>query len=187
MTPSICVFGAGAIGGFIAARLEAAGTPMSIVTRGAHLAAIQRDGLVLQSGGTRVVTHPKAVAHGDAIGPQDYLLLTLKAHSLEAALPQIVPLIGPHTTIVSAVNGVPWWYTYGLPEPFRDRRIQAIDPSGALWSALPPAQCLGCIVYPAAAVPSPGIVHHTFGERLQLGEPGGETSRIGRRRCSLPA
>jgi 2-dehydropantoate 2-reductase len=176
MTPSICVFGAGAIGGFIAARLEAAGTHVSIVTRGAHLAAIQQTGLVLQSGGKRIVTHPRAVAHGDAIGPQDYLLLTLKAHSLEAALPQIVPLIGPHTTIVSAVNGVPWWYTYGLPEPFKDRRIQAIDPSGALWSALPPAQCLGCIVYPAAAVPSPGVVQHTFGERFQLGEPGGETS-----------
>ncbi len=176
MMPSICIFGAGAIGGFIAARLEAAGTPVSIVTRGAHLAAIQRDGLVLQSGGTRTVTHPRAVLHTDAIGPQDFLLVTLKAHSLEAALPQMLPLIGPGTTIVAAVNGIPWWYTYGLPEPFKDRRIQAIDPAGALWSALPPSQCLGCIVYPAAAVSSPGVVQHTFGDRLQLGEPDGQQS-----------
>jgi 2-dehydropantoate 2-reductase len=100
--PSICVFGAGAIGGFLAARLEQAGTPVSIVARGAHLEAVQRDGLVLQSGGTRSVTRPKAVAHGAEIGPQDYLVLTLKAHSLEPALPQLAPLVGPATTIVAA-------------------------------------------------------------------------------------
>jgi 2-dehydropantoate 2-reductase len=173
---SICVFGAGAIGGYLAAKLEAAGTKVSIVARGPHLAAVQRDGLVLQSGGERIHTRPNAVAHGDAIGPQDYLLITLKAHSLEPALPQLAPLIGPGTTIVSAVNGVPWWYTYRLPAPFADRRITAIDPDGALWAALPPPQCLGAIVYPAATVPSPGVVDHTYGDRFSLGEPGGERS-----------
>jgi 2-dehydropantoate 2-reductase len=174
--PSICVFGAGAIGGYMAAKLEAAGTPVSIVARGPHLAAVQRDGLVLQSGGERIVTRPKAVAHGDAIGPQDYLLLTLKAHSLEPALPQLAPLVGPHTTIVTAVNGVPWWYTYGLPAPFADRRIESVDPNGALWAALPPAQCLGCIVYPAATIAAPGVIDHTFGDRFSLGEPDGARS-----------
>ena len=93
----------------LAARLEAAGTPVSIVARGAHLAAVQRDGLILVSGGERIVTRPNAVPHGDAIGPQDYLILTLKAHSVEPALPQLAPLVGPHTTIVSAINGIPWW------------------------------------------------------------------------------
>ena len=174
--PSICVFGAGAIGGFLAARLEQAGTPVSIVARGAHLAAVQRDGLVLQSGGERHVTRPKAVAHGGEIGPQDYLVLTLKAHSLEPALPQLAPLVGPGTTIVAAVNGIPWWYTYGLPAPFADRLIRSVDPSAELSKALPPAQCLGCIVYPAATIAAPGVIDHTYGDRFTLGEPDGSRS-----------
>ena len=174
--PSICVFGAGAIGGYMAAKLEAAGTPVSIVARGAHLAAVQRDGLVLQSGGERIATRPNAVAHGGEIGPQDYLVITLKAHSLEPALPQLAPLVGPGTTIVTAVNGVPWWYTYGLPAPFTDRRVTAVDPAGALCAGLPPAQCLGAIVYPAATVPSPGVIDHTYGDRFSLGEPDGARS-----------
>ena len=174
--PSICVFGAGAIGGYMAAKLEAAGTPVSLVARGPHLEAMQRDGLALHSGGERITTRPNAVAHGSEIGPQDYLLITLKAHSLEPALPQLAPLIGPATTIVTAVNGIPWWYTYGLPAPFTDRRITAIDPDGALWAALPPAQCLGAIVYPAATVTAPGVIEHTYGDRFSLGEPSGERS-----------
>jgi 2-dehydropantoate 2-reductase len=174
--PSICVFGAGAIGGYLAAKLEAAGTPVSIVARGAHLAAVQRDGLVLQSGGERIVTRPHAVPHGDAIGPQDYLILTLKAHSLEPALPQLAPLVGPDTTIVAAVNGVPWWYSYGLPAPFTGRRVVSVDPAGALWQALPPRQCLGCIVYPAATIAAPGVIDHTYGDRFTLGEPDGTRS-----------
>jgi 2-dehydropantoate 2-reductase len=174
--PSICVFGAGAIGGYLAAKLEMAGTPVSIVARGAHLAAVQRDGLVLHSGGERIVTRPNAVSHGDAVGPQDYLILTLKAHSLEPALPQLAPLIGPGTTIVAAVNGIPWWYTYGLPAPFADRRLVAVDPAGALWAGLPPAQCLGCIVYPAATIAAPGVIDHSYGDRFVLGEPDGTRS-----------
>ena len=174
--PSVCVFGAGAIGGLMAARLEAAGTPVSIVARGPHLAAVQRDGLVLVSGGERTVTRPNAVPHGDAIGPQDYLILTLKAHSLEPALPQLAPLVGPETTIVTAINGVPWWYTYGLPDPFGGRRVASVDPSGALWNALPPSQCLGCIVYPAATIVAPGVIDHSYGDRFSLGEPSGDRS-----------
>ncbi len=176
--PSVCVFGAGAIGGFLAARLEQAGTPVSVVARGPHLAAMQADGLALDSGGQRVVTHPRAVSDPASIGPQDYLVLTLKAHSLEPALPQLRPLIGPGTTIVAAVNGVPWWYTHGLPEPFGGRRVASVDPDGALWDALPPAQTLGCIIYPAAEISAPGVISHTYGDRFSLGEPDG--SRSGR-------
>ena len=174
--PSVCVFGAGAIGGFLAARLEQAGTPVSVVARGPHLAAMQADGLVLDSGGQRVVTHPRAVSDPASIGPQDYLVLTLKAHSLEPALPQLRPLIGPGTTIVAAVNGIPWWYTHGLPEPFGGRRVTSVDPHGALWDALPPAQTLGCIIYPAAEISAPGVISHTYGDRFSLGEPDGSRS-----------
>ena len=176
MNPSICVFGAGAIGGYMAAKLEAAGTRVSLVARGPHLAAVQQNGLVLQSGGESIVTHPNAVAHGSEIGPQDYLLITLKAHSLEPALPQLAPLVGPDTVIVSAVNGVPWWYTHALAGEHGGRRIHSVDPGGVLWDALPPSQCLGCIVYPAATVPSPGVIDHTYGDRFSLGEPNGERS-----------
>jgi 2-dehydropantoate 2-reductase len=173
---SLCVFGAGAIGGLLAAKLEMAGTPVSVVARGAHLAAMQANGLALESGGERVVTRPRAVADPAEIGPQDYVVITLKAHSLEGALPQLRPLIGPDTTIVAAINGVPWWYGYGLPEPFRDRRVEAVDPGGRLWQALPPAQALGCIVYPAAEIAQPGVVVHTYGDRFTLGEPDGSRS-----------
>ncbi len=174
--PSICVFGAGAIGGFLAARLEAAGTPVSVVARGPHLAAMQADGLVLDSGGARIVTHPRAVSDPAEIGPQDYVFLTLKAHSLEPALPQLRPLIGPGTTVVAAVNGIPWWYCHGLPEPFGGRRVQSVDPHGALWEALPPPQTLGCIIYPAAEIAAPGVISHTYGDRFSLGEPDGSRS-----------
>jgi 2-dehydropantoate 2-reductase len=116
------------------------------------------------------------VAHGAEIGPQDYLVLTLKAHSLEPALPQLAPLVGPATTIVAAVNGVPWWYTYGLPAPFADRPVRSVDPAGALGAALPPAQCLGCIIYPAATIAAPGVIDHTYGDRFTLGEPDGSRS-----------
>jgi len=176
--PSICVFGAGAIGGFLAARLEAAGTPVSVVARGPHLAAMQADGLVLDSGGERTTTRPRAVSDPAAIGPQDYVFLTLKAHSLEPALPQLRLLIGPDTTVVAAVNGIPWWYCHGLPEPFGGRRVQSVDPHGALWEALPPSQTLGCIIYPAAEIAAPGVISHTYGDRFSLGEPDG--SRSGR-------
>ena len=158
----------------MAARLEAAGTPVSLVARGPHLAAMQERGLALLSGGERILTRPRAVAHGSELGPQDYLLITLKAHSIEPALPQLAPLIGPHTTIIAGVNGIPWWYTHGLPAPFGSRRIHALDPAGALSQALPPSHTIGCIIYPAATITEPGVIEHSYGDRFTLGEPSGE-------------
>ena len=170
------MFGAGAIGGFLAARLAQAGVPVSVVARGPHGAAIASDGLILRSGGTEIVTRPRVAADTASLGPQDYVFITLKAHSLQPALPQLAPLIGPGTTIVAGINGLPWWYFYGLDSPFRDRRLQVIDPDGALWTGLPPAQTLGCIVYPAAEIAAPGVVAHSFGDRFSLGEPDGSRS-----------
>ena len=174
--PSITVFGAGAIGGLLAARLEAAGTRVSVVARGAHLAAMQADGLRLEAADATLSTRPRVVADTAELGPQDYVFITLKAHSLEPALPQLAPLIGPHTTIVAGVNGLPWWYFHGLDGPFRDRRIRAVDPGGALWRGLPPSQTLGCILYPAAEIAAPGVIRHSFGDRFSLGEPDGSRS-----------
>ena len=171
--PDICVFGAGAIGGLLAARLEAAATKVSVVARGPHLAAMRAHGLTLVSGKERITVQPALAEDPGSLGPQDYLVLTLKAHSLAPSLPQLRPLIGPDTVIVAAVNGIPWWYCYGLPAPFTDRRVTAVDPDGALWEALPPAQTIGCIIYPAAEVAEPGVIIHTYGDRFSLGEPDG--------------
>lgn len=173
---SICVFGAGAIGGLMAAKLEMAGTPVTVVARGPHYEAMRAKGLVLKSEGTETVTKPKVVTDPREIGPQDYLVLTLKAHSLIPALAQIKPLIGPDTTIVTAINGIPWWYTYKLGGDFEGRRIDSVDPGGALSAAFPPAQVLGSIVYPAAEIAEPGVIEHTYGDRFTLGEPDGSRS-----------
>ena len=173
---SICVFGAGAIGGLMAAKLEMAGTPVTVVARGPHYEAMRAKGLVLKSEGTETVTKPRVVNDPSSIGPQDYLVLTLKAHSLIPALAQIKPLIGPNTTIVTAINGIPWWYTYKLGGEFEGRRIDSVDPGGALSAAFPPAQVLGSIVYPAAEIAEPGVIEHTYGDRFTLGEPDGSRS-----------
>ncbi len=174
--PSLCVFGAGAIGGLLAARLEQAGMPVAIVARGPHRAAIAAEGLRLRAAGETIATRPLVVDDPASLGPQDYLFITLKAHSLEPALGQLAPLIGPETTIVAGVNGIPWWYTHGLVGPFEGREVRSVDPAGALRRALPPAQVLGCIVYPAAEIVEPGVVEHTYGDRFSLGEPDGSRS-----------
>jgi 2-dehydropantoate 2-reductase len=182
---SIAIFGAGAIGGFLAARLEAAGTPVTVVARGAHLEAMRGAGLRLRTADGETTTRPRAVADGREIGPQDYLFITLKAHSLAGALPQLAPLIGAGTTIVAAINGVPWWYTYRLGGPHEDRIVRSVDPDGALWRGLPPAQTIGAIVYPAAEVSEPGVIDHTYGDRFSLGEPDGSRSERTRRLSEL--
>ena len=135
---SICVFGAGAIGGLMAAKLELAGTPVTVVARGPHGEALRTRGLVLRSEGQETVTKPRVATDPREIGPQDYLVLTLKAHSLLPAMAQLAPLIGPDTTIVAAINGVPWWYTYKLGGEFEGKRIESVDPGGELTAALPP-------------------------------------------------
>lgn len=173
---SICVFGARAIGGYVAAKLELSGVHVSVVARGPHSVAMQSDGLVLQSDGKRTTTHPMVVSDCDELGQQDYILLTLKAYSIGSALQQLLPLIGPSTTIVSMANGMPWWYAHQLPEPFTNRRIKSVDPTGEVWMALPPGQCVGSVLYPAAKVVAPGVVHHLSGSRMILGEPDGTRS-----------
>jgi 2-dehydropantoate 2-reductase len=178
---SICVFGAGAIGGLMAAKLEMAGTPVTVVARGPHYEVMRSNGLALLSEGRKTVVKPRVETDPKDVGPQDYLVLTLKAHSLVPAMAQLEPLIGPHTTIVAAINGVPWWYTYKLGGDFEGRRVEAVDPAGVVSAGLPPAQTLGCIVYPAADVVEHGVISHTYGDRFTLGEPDGSRSeRAGR-------
>ena len=178
MALKICVFGAGAIGGLMAAKLALKGeAEVTVIARGPHLAAMQTHGLRLRSeGAEEVVAHPRCVASAADAGPQDYVVVTLKAHSLPSAAPQMQPLLGPETAIVSAVNGVPWWYFHKLGGPHEGRRVESVDPGGVVSALLPPERAIGCIVYPAAEVPEPGVVEHTYGDRFTLGEPDGSRS-----------
>jgi 2-dehydropantoate 2-reductase len=177
MALKICVFGAGAIGGLMAAKLAMRGeAEVTVIARGPHLAAMQAQGLRLRSEGAELVAHPRCVATAAEAGPQDYVVVTLKAHSLPSAAPQMQPLLGPETAIVSAVNGVPWWYFHKLGGPHEGRRVDSVDPGGVVSALLPPERAIGCIVYPAAEVPEPGVIEHGYGDRFTLGEPDGSRS-----------
>jgi 2-dehydropantoate 2-reductase len=173
----ICIFGAGAIGGLMGAKLAAKGdVDVTFIARGPHLAAMRAHGVKLISEGTEQIVHPRCVDSAEEAGPQDYVLVTLKAHSLPSAAKQMQPLLGPDTAIVSAVNGIPWWYFHGLGGAYEGRIVQSVDPEGQVSALLPPSRAIGCIVYPAAEVTAPGVIEHSYGDRFSLGEPDGSRS-----------
>lgn len=173
----ICIFGAGAIGGLMGAKLAAKGdVDVTFIARGPHLAAMRENGVKLISEGAEQIVHPRCVESAAEAGPQDYVLVTLKAHSLPSAAKQMQPLLGPDTAIVSAVNGIPWWYFHGLGGAYEGRIVQSVDPDGQVSALLPPSRAIGCIVYPAAEVTAPGVIDHSYGDRFSLGEPDGSRS-----------
>ncbi len=173
----IAIFGAGAIGGYVAAKLAAAGrVDLSVLARGAHLDAMRGSGLRLVEDGVEKVVPVKASSDASELGTQDYVVLALKAHSVGPALSQFAPLIGENTAIVTMQNGVPWWYFYRLEGPFEGRRIEAVDPGGSVWDGIGPQRVIGSVVYPAAEVDAPGLIRHIDGRRFSLGEPSGEKS-----------
>ena len=172
----ICIFGAGAIGGYMGAKLAQVGADVSLVARGPHLAAMKANGLTLiEECGT--LTQSVTVSDDPAdLGPQDYVIVTLKAHSVPPVVNKMQPLIGPETTIVSGVNGVPWWYFHKIGGPLEGTRLASVDPGDAQWNGFGPDRVLGCVVYPAAEVSEPGVVRHIEGNRFSLGEPDGSKS-----------
>jgi 2-dehydropantoate 2-reductase len=172
----VCIFGAGAIGGYIAARLSTAGAEVSCVARGPHLAAMKANGLTLKSAGETLVVHPRCTDDPRELGPQDYVVISVKAHSLPAAAPAVQHLLGERTALVPAINGVPWWYFYKSGGPHENARLESVDPGGKLWELLPPSRVIGCIVYPATDVIAPGVIEHTYSNRFDLGEPDGSKS-----------
>lgn len=171
----VTIFGAGAIGGYLAAKLAAAGrVGVSIVARGEHLKAIETAGLHLIEGRMETTSPVRAAARAEDLGVQDYVLLTLKAHSVAGALDQIAPLLGPDTAVVTMQNGVPWWYFHRIGGPLEGTRLQAVDPGGMIWDRLGPERVIGSVVYPAVEVDAPGVIRHVDGRRFSLGEPSGE-------------
>ena len=175
----ICIYGAGAIGGYLGAQLAKAGADVSLIARGPHLAAMKADGLRLRIDGGEIVTRPVCTDDPSEIGPQDYLIVTLKAHSVPGVVADMQPLLGADTAVVTAVNGVPWWYFFGLAGEFGDRRLSAVDPGNIQWDGIGPQRAIGCVVYPACEIAEPGVVEHIEGDKFSLGEPSGEkTERV---------
>ena len=176
----ICVFGAGAIGGYVGARLAMKGeADVSLVARGAHLAAMKANGLTLKQGGETQVVHPTVTDDPKQLGPQDFIILTLKAHGLAGVIDQMMPLIGKDTAILFAQNGIPWWYFHGIGGPLEGTRLESVDPGGVIWDRIGPERALGTVVWQAAEIEAPGVIAHHYGDRMPLGEPTGEkTERV---------
>ncbi|MBI5015619.1 MAG: 2-dehydropantoate 2-reductase [Deltaproteobacteria bacterium] len=181
----VCVVGAGAIGGFIGARLASAGHEVSLVARGAHVEALRARGVTLVSGGRRDTFPVAATDRPEDLGRQDVVFVGLKAYSIPAMLPRMAPLVGPETTVVPAINGLPWWYFYREGGPFDGSPITCLDPDGSLFQALDPRHIIGCVVHASAEVTEPGVITQA-GKTLIVGEPDGSSSeRLGRLATAL--
>jgi len=172
----LCIYGAGAIGGYLGARLALAGFDVALIARGTHLEALRRDGLVLKSARGEERCRPTVTDDPASLPPQDYVIVTLKAHAVAAEATRIGALCADHGCVVMAVNGVPWWYFHGLPGEHAGRPVTAVDPDGAQWRAIRPERVLGAVVYPSCEVEAPGVIRHLEGDRFSLGEPDGSRS-----------
>ena len=174
----IAIVGAGAIGGYLGARLSAAGEDVTFIARNRNLQAIRAQGfrLILEDGSTLHAPAARAVQDPAEAGPQDAVLLTVKAHQVQDLLPGLRGLFGPDTAVVSLINGVPWWYFHRLAGPWEGRQLESVDPGGVIAAHIEPARVIGSVVYPAAELVEPGLVRVIEGNRFTLGEPDGSRS-----------
>jgi 2-dehydropantoate 2-reductase len=172
----ICIYGAGAVGGLMAAWLSRAGHDAAVVARGAHLDAIRTGGLRVRSEGKVEKFSVRADRDPAAFGPQDYVLVAVKAQSLGDVAAGIAPLVGKDTSILTAMNGVPWWFFDRLKFGGGRERLESLDPGGKLSRAMPTERLVGCVIHLAASTPEPGLVSHNMGRRLIVGEPGGKNT-----------
>jgi 2-dehydropantoate 2-reductase len=171
-----CVYGAGAIGGYLAVELALSGQEVCVVARGAHLDAIQKRGLTLQIHGAERVAKVAADSDPAAFGPQDVVICTLKAHQAFESAPAFAPLLGPDTSVLTAMNGIPWWYFYKTRGRFEGRHLNSVDPDGRQWNSIGPQRAIGCVVEPACEVIAPGVIAHRQFDRFIIGEPDGSHS-----------
>lgn len=172
----IAIYGAGAIGGYLGAQLALSGNDVTLIARGPHLEAMRRDGVRLLIDGEERVAHPRCTDDPATAGPHDYVMVTLKAHSVHHIVEPLQALLGPETAVVTASNGVPWWYFYGLDSELANHRLESVDPGNVLWDSIGPQRVIGCVVYPATVVERPGVIRHMEGNRFTLGEPSGDKS-----------
>lgn len=172
----ICIYGAGAIGGYLGVQLALAGADVSLIARGPHLAAMQQHGVKLLIDDEERIAFPRCTADPAELGVQDVVIVTLKAPAWSQIVDSIQPLLGKDTAVVTAVNGIPWWYFYGQDSPWRNHQLKSVDPGGHIWQKIGPARAIGCVVYPATEIVEPGVIQHISGNRFSLGEPSGARS-----------
>ncbi|HEX7968807.1 MAG TPA: 2-dehydropantoate 2-reductase [Stellaceae bacterium] len=177
----VCVVGAGAIGGYLGAKLARAGADVSLVARGAHLAAMRVNGVRVMAEDEDFTEHPRCTDDPGELGPQDYVIVALKAHSVPGCVDMMQPLLGNDTAVVTAVNGIPYWYFHQHGGEFAGRTLETVDPGARQWERLRPERAIGCVVYPATEIVEPGVIKHVYGDKFPLGEPtGGRSGRIER-------
>jgi 2-dehydropantoate 2-reductase len=172
----VAVVGAGAIGAYVGAALDRGGADVSLLARGANLKAMRRDGVIVRSPRGDFRAHPRATDDPAEIGPVDIVFLGLKAYSYAGAGDLLRPLLQPGTGVIAAQNGIPWWYFQGLPGPYAGRRVESVDPGGAVSAVIPPAAAIGCVVYCSTEIEAPGVIRHVEGTRFSIGEPDGAMS-----------
>eukprot|EP01041_Mallomonas_annulata_P019833 gene19833-39348_t len=172
------VVGAGAIGGYLGAKLALAGEEVTFIARNRNLEAIRANGfkLILEDGREEHAATAKAVQHMAEAGPQDVVLLTVKAHQVGDLLPGLRALFGPNTMVVTMINGIPWWYFHKLPGAHEGMGLDSVDPGGRLAAHIEPERIIGSVVYPAAELVAPGVVKLIEGNRFTLGELDGSRS-----------
>ena len=175
----IAIIGVGAIGGYVGTRLALAGEDVTFIARGASLEALRARGLrLVQADGTEeLVPRVKATDSYAEAGAQDIVVLAMKAHQVEAVTGDVPKLFGPQTIVIPMQNGIPYWYFYGHGGAFAGMRVHSVDPSGEIYDKIPCDRVIGCVVYPAAELVSPGVIRHVEGNRFPLGEPDGTTSK----------
>jgi 2-dehydropantoate 2-reductase len=171
---NVCIYGAGAIGGWLGVKLARAGCDLSAVARGATLEALRTQGLRLQQAGETLAVPVRASAAPAELGVQDLVVIAVKAPALAEVAQAIRPLMGPDTIVLTAMNGVPWWFFEGFGGSHAGARLRAVDPDGAIAQAIPARHIVGCVVHASCAVREPGFVQHHFGNKLIVGEPSGD-------------
>jgi 2-dehydropantoate 2-reductase len=172
----IAVLGAGAIGAYVGASLARGGADVHLIARGAHLEAMQRDGVKVRSPRGDFEAHPPATDDSNEVGPVDFVFLGLKANSYATCGSLLEPLLHEETAVVAGQNGIPWWYFHALEGPYEGRRIESVDPGGAVSRVIPPERAIGCVSYPGTELAEPGVVNHLEGTRFTIGEPDGSVS-----------
>ena len=170
------IAGAGAIGAYVGACMARAGIDVTLFARGPHLKAMQEHGVRIRSQEGDFEARPRMIGSLEEAGPMDVLILGVKAHSLPQLAPQLKPVLGPETTVVSTQNGIPWWYFQGIGGPWEGLRLERIDPEGVISAAIEARRVVGSIVYFSTEISEPGVIEHTKGNRISLGEPDGTRS-----------
>jgi 2-dehydropantoate 2-reductase len=170
VSPRFCIYGAGAVGGMIGVLLAQAGATVSVVARGETYAAVKRDGLRLITGGKTLQADVRVSTDPAELGPQDFVIISVKAPALPVVAAQTGPLLGPKTAVVTAMNGVPWWFFDNDKGRLGGRKLTAVDPDGVIGRAIPAERAIGCAVYVGCSLDAPGVVRHHYGRRLLVGE-----------------